>query len=101
MKTLAVIALGLLLVACTGEEFGDLKAELKDKTKDLRGRIDPLPVVKPYEPVPYKAFDQADPFSSAKIELVTRSAGPRRAGPKPHLNPPEEPPENPPPEGAE
>jgi len=34
MKTLAVIALGLLLVACTGEEFGDLKAELKDKTKD-------------------------------------------------------------------
>jgi len=40
MKALPVIALGLLLAACTGEEFGDLKAELKDKTKDLRGRID-------------------------------------------------------------
>ena len=60
MKALPAIVLGLLLAACTGEEFGDLKAELKDKTKDLRGRIDPLPVVKPYEPVPYKAFDQPD-----------------------------------------
>ena len=75
MKAIPVIALGLLLAACSGEEFGDLKAELKDKTRDLRGRIDPLPVVKPYEPVSYKAFDQADPFSSAKIELVTKSAG--------------------------
>jgi len=74
MKAILVVALGALLTACTGEEFGDLKAELKDKTKDLRGRIEPLPVVKPYEPVPYKAFDQTDPFSSAKIALVTKSA---------------------------
>jgi len=74
MKAIVVVALGALLTACTGEEFGDLKAELKDKTKDLRGRIEPLPVVKPYEPVPYKAFDQPDPFSSAKIELVAKSS---------------------------
>ena len=92
MKAIPVIALGLLLAACMGEEFGDLKAELKDKTKDLRGRIDPLPVVKPYEPVPYKAFDQADPFSSAKIELVTRSASSGGGGGlKPDLNRPKEP----------
>ncbi len=38
MRATFVIALGLLLVACGGEEFGDLKAELKEKTKDLRGR---------------------------------------------------------------
>jgi type IV pilus assembly protein PilP len=81
----------LLLAACTGEEFGDLKAELKDKTKDLRGRIEPLPVVKPYEPVSYKAFDQTDPFSSAKIELVTKSAGTGGGGLKPDLNRPKEP----------
>src|SRR6266481_3024342 len=80
MKAVPAIVFGLLLAGCTGEEFGDLKAELKDKTKDLRGRIDPLPVVKPYEPVPYKAFDQADPFSSAKIELVTKSASSGRLG---------------------
>jgi len=91
MKAILVVALGALLTACTGEEFGDLKAELKDKTKDLRGRIEPLPVVKPYEPVPYKAFDQADPFSSAKIELVTKSASSGGGGLKPDLNRPKEP----------
>jgi type IV pilus assembly protein PilP len=91
MKAILVVALGALLTACTGEEFGDLKAELKDKTKDLRGRIEPLPVVKPYEPVPYKAFDQTDPFSSAKIELVTKSASSGGGGLKPDLNRPKEP----------
>ena len=91
MKAILVVALGALLTACTGEEFGDLKAELKDKTKDLRGRIEPLPVVKPYEPVPYKVFDQTDPFSSAKIELVTKSASSGGGGLKPDLNRPKEP----------
>jgi type IV pilus assembly protein PilP len=86
-----VLAAGIMLAGCFGEEFGDLKAELKEKTKDLRGRIDPLPVVKPYEPVPYKAFDQADPFSSAKIELVTKSASSGGGGLKPDFNRPKEP----------
>lgn len=92
MKIALALTLALLLAACTGEEFGDLKAELKDKTKDMRGRIEPLPVVKPYEPVPYKAFDQPDPFSTAKIELVTKSAGTGGGGGlKPDLNRPKEP----------
>ena len=91
MKAIFVIALGIMLAGCFGEEFGDLKAELKDKTKDLRGKIAPLPVVKPYEPVPYKAFDQADPFSSAKIELVTKSASSGGGGLKPDFNRPKEP----------
>ena len=91
MRAMLVIALGLTLAACAGEEFGDLKAELKDKTKDLRGKIEPLPVVKPYEPVPYRAFDQADPFSSAKIELVTKSASSAGGGLKPDFNRPKEP----------
>ena len=87
----AAMALGLLLTACGGEEFSDLKAELKDKTKDMRGRVDALPIVKPYEPVPYKVFEQPDPFSTAKIELVTRSAGSGGGGLKPDFNRPKEP----------
>jgi len=91
MKRLLVALSGLLLVACAGEEFGDLKAELKEKTKDLRGKVDPLPVVNPYEPVPYTAFEQVDPFSLAKIELMTKSASAGGGGPKPDLTRPKEP----------
>jgi type IV pilus assembly protein PilP len=91
MKVLFAVALALLLAACGGEEFGDLKAELKDRTKDLRGNIPPLPVVKPYEPVPYKAFEMPDPFSTAKIELVTKSASTGGGGLKPDMNRPKEP----------
>ncbi len=87
----ATIALGVLLTACGGEEFSDLKAELKDKTKDMRGRVDPLPIVKPYEPVPYKVLDQQDPFSTTKIELVTKSASSGGGGLKPDFNRPKEP----------
>jgi type IV pilus assembly protein PilP len=90
MKRALVIALGLFLAACGGGEYQDLKEELKKLTTDMRGKVPPLPVVKPYEPVPYKAFDLPDPFSPAKIELVTKAAS-TGGGLKPDLNRPKEP----------
>jgi type IV pilus assembly protein PilP len=80
MKKLAIIVSALLLAACGGEEHSDLKEELKSLTKDLRGMISPLPVVKPYEPVPYQAFDQPDPFGPAKIELAIAAAAKSSGG---------------------
>jgi type IV pilus assembly protein PilP len=74
MRNLAIVTAMLFLAACGGDEHQDLKEELKVLTKDLRGRIEPLPVVKPYEPVPYKAFDKPDPFGPAKIELAIAAA---------------------------
>lgn len=80
MKRLAIITAVLLLAACGGDEHQDLKAELKNMTKDLRGRIEPLPVVKPYEPVAYDAFDLPDPFGPAKIELAIGTAARAKGG---------------------
>ena len=80
MRNLAIIAAVLVLAACGGDEHQDLKAELKNLTNDLRGRIDPLPVVKPYEPVPYRALDLPDPFGSAKIELAIAAATKSKGG---------------------
>ena len=79
----------LALAGCGGDEHSDLKVELSRMSKDLRAKIDPLPVVKPYEPVPYTAFDMADPFGPAKIELVTKNSG--GGGPKPDFARPKEP----------
>ena len=64
-----IIAAALALAACGGEEHGDLKQELAQLTKDFRGRVDPLPQVKPYEPVPYTAEGQVDPFRPERIDV--------------------------------
>jgi type IV pilus assembly protein PilP len=68
-STLAALAV-TLAAGCGGEEHRDLKEELNQLTKDLRGRVDPLPQVKPYEPVPYTAEGQIDPFRPQRIEVV-------------------------------
>jgi type IV pilus assembly protein PilP len=60
--------LAFALAGCGGEEHSDLKQELNQLTKDLRGRVDPLPQVKPYEPVPYTAEGQIDPFRPERFE---------------------------------
>ena len=97
MKSAALRAAGLaaalLLVACTGEEFGDLKAELNEKSKDFRGRVDPLPQVKPYEPVPYTAEGIVDPFRPDRIDVAGAPRSPRADMSKmaPDLNRPKEP----------
>ena len=81
----------LLLTSCGGEQYGDLKEELNALTKGLRGRVEPLPVVKPYEPVPYEVADLADPFGSGKFATVTVGAGTGDNKLKPDESRPKEP----------
>jgi type IV pilus assembly protein PilP len=69
-----------LLAGCSGEEHGDLKQELAQLTKDFRGQVPPLPQVRPYEPVPYTAEGQVDPFRPERIEVA--QAGARSADAK-------------------
>jgi type IV pilus assembly protein PilP len=90
MKWVLILTGALMLAACGSEQYGDLKEELNKLTKDLPRRVDPLPVVKPYEPVPYEAANLPDPFGPAKIELVTKaSVGASKF--KPDQNRPKEP----------
>jgi type IV pilus assembly protein PilP len=86
-----VLAAAALLAACAGEEQQELRAELATLTKDMRGRVDPLPVVKPYEPVPYTAFDMPDPFGPTKIVLASAEKTSTSSGLAPDLDRPKEP----------
>ena len=91
-RWMLVSAVTLAIAACGGEQYGDLKQELALLTKDLRGKVDPLPQVKPYEPVPYKAFDEIDPFKSSRIDVVASGAALASSGGiKPDVNRPKEP----------
>ncbi len=91
MRRPLIIACALLLASCGGEQYGDLKEELNKLTKDMRGKVAPLPVVKPYEPVPYLAAEMPDPFGPAKIELVSKSGGVGVSKLQPDHNRPKEP----------
>ncbi len=69
----AAMVAATLLAACGGEEQRELKQELAELTKDYRGQVPPLPQVRPYEPVPYTAEAQIDPFRPERIEVVQAS----------------------------
>ena len=71
----AFLCASLLLAGCGGEPYGDLKQFVKDSDSLPRGRIEPLPEVKPYEPVAYNAFDLSDPFRPRKVEQAKGSGG--------------------------
>ena len=70
----ALISSLLFMQGCSVDDHNDLKQELETMSKDLRGRVDPLPVVTPYEPAAYGMAEQPDPFAPARIELAVRGA---------------------------
>jgi type IV pilus assembly protein PilP len=81
---LSVVLTTLVLAACGGGEFSDLKEFVDQSGQGLRGRVDPLPQVKAYEPMSYNAFDLPDPFKPRKIEPEKGGGG--GSGPSPDLN---------------
>jgi type IV pilus assembly protein PilP len=69
IRRLAILACaGALLTGCGGDSHQDLKAWMAEQGKGVRGRLDPLPQLKPYDPFAYNAFDLPDPFKPRKIE---------------------------------
>lgn len=60
----------LLLSGCGDEEFQDLQDFVKNSGAGLRGKIEPPPEVKPYEPFNYdNSTGLADPFKPRKQEM--------------------------------
>lgn len=88
MKPIYVALLCILLAACGGEEFQDLRDFVKNSGADLRGKIPPPPVVKLYEPFAYaNDANLTDPFKPRKPETTS---GARRGENEPDMNRPKE-----------
>lgn len=65
-----LVLTAVLLIACGGEEFQDLRDFVRDAGADLRGQVDSPPEIKPYEPFPYENnASLPDPFKPRKQEL--------------------------------
>ena len=65
----------ILLAACGSEEHTDIKQWMKEATKDVRGRVPPLPEIKPFPVVSYDASDLIDPFQPSKIQAEKKTSG--------------------------
>ena len=68
-RTLITALSCLVLGGCSSERHLDeVRQFVKESDNTPRGRIPPLPEVRPYEPFEYAAFDLVDPFVARKIE---------------------------------
>ena len=77
-----LLLISLLLTACGGEEFQDLHDFVKNAGADMRGKVDPPPEIKPYEPFNFdNSAGLPDPFKPRKPDI--------KNGGQPGLNQPD------------
>ena len=84
-RALLILSVPVVLAGCGGEQYQDLRQFVKESGANLRGRVEPLPEVKPYEPFTYDAFDLPDPFKP-RAQQAAKSDGTAGAGPAPDPN---------------
>jgi type IV pilus assembly protein PilP len=70
LRWITCVGVAVVVAGCGGESHQDLRAWMQEQGKGAKGKLDPLPQVKPYEPFTYNAFDLPDPFKPRKIEPV-------------------------------
>jgi type IV pilus assembly protein PilP len=76
------------LAACGSEEHQDIKQWMADASKDMHGRVQPIPEIKPFPIVSYDAGDLPEPFNPSKVVPEKRSSG---GGIQPDFDRPKEP----------
>lgn len=89
-KTLVTL-LGAIAVAslasCGGESHQELRSWMREQESGMRGKVEPLPKVKPYEPLAYQADSLIDPFNPLKAKIE----GGQKGANLPDMNRPREP----------
>lgn len=56
----------LFMAACSQEGYEDLESFVKESGTGLKGKVDPLPEIKPLKHFIYQAFEIPDPFSNRR-----------------------------------
>jgi len=61
-----IVMVTLFATACSQEGYEDLESFVRESGAGLKGKVDPLPEIKPLEHFVYQAFEIADPFSNRR-----------------------------------
>ena len=84
----SILLASLILSGCGGEEFQDLRDFVKNAGADMRGKVEPPPEIKPYEPFTYdNDASLPDPFKPRKQDARNTN---RTGQNQPNLNRPKE-----------
>jgi len=59
-----ILVCAVFLAACSGEQHDDLQSYVNQVKSKQKGRVDPLPEVKPYATYTYSSHDLREPFTS-------------------------------------
>lgn len=86
-RSFAALILMGVLAGCGDVEHQDIKQWMDESSRDLRGRVLPLPELKPFPIISYEAHDQMDPFSGGRVEPEKREGG---GGTRPDFDRPRE-----------
>lgn len=84
MKRSLLVVLCACMAACGSEEHEDLRLWMKEAAKDIKGRVPPLPEIRPFPLIGYETSDSVDPFRPSKIEPEKKPGG--GGGLQPDLN---------------
>ncbi len=84
-----MLVLALSLSACGGGDNQDLKDWMRESTKDMKGKVPPLPEVRPGPTADYEVGNLMDPFGAGKIEPEKKARG--GGGLQPDMNRRQEP----------
>jgi len=68
MKKLLLPMLTCLFLAACSNDHKDIRQWMAEAAQGQRGRVAPLPEVRPYEPIPY-TIEGTDPFSISRLGL--------------------------------
>ena len=83
-----LIAIVVALLGCAQDEHQDIKAWMADASRDMHGRVQPIPEIKAFPIVSYDAGDLLEPFNPTKVVPEKRTGG---GGIQPDFDRPREP----------
>lgn len=75
MKRLLLLMVLPALAACSSDDHQDIKAWMREATKDLKPQITPLPEIATFKVTAYDAQDLVDPFRPSRIEPEKKAGG--------------------------
>lgn len=86
IQALSLLVSMALLAGCGSGGHEDIKQWMEESSRDMRGRVPPLPELKPFPIISYEAHDQMDPFTPGRVEPEKKEGG----GAKPDFDRPRE-----------